>query len=72
MANQWMKYVNNFDRLIEEALKICCKNALQFLYEALHGDGTTDPSPLIKLEANLTDNRVRMKLNSFTVSGTSS
>lgn len=60
MANQWIKYVNHFDRLMEEALKIGCKNALQFMYESLHGDGTTDPTPLIKLEANLTDNRVRI------------
>lgn len=58
MANQWMKYINNFDRLMEEAFKICCKNALQFMYEALHGDGTTEPNPLIILRTNLTDNRV--------------
>lgn len=59
MAPQWTKYVNNFDRLMEESVIVCSKNALQFMYEALHGDGTTEPSPLIMLKANLTDNRVR-------------
>ncbi|XP_057654894.1 dynein axonemal heavy chain 2 isoform X2 [Diorhabda carinulata] len=59
MANQWIKYINNFDTLMEEALKICCKNSLELMYEALHGDGTTEPNPLIKLGAQLTDNRIK-------------
>ncbi|CAG9819075.1 unnamed protein product [Phaedon cochleariae] len=59
MSNQWMKYINNFDILIEEALKICCKTSLECIYEALHGDGTTEPNPLIKLSANLTENRIK-------------
>ncbi|XP_060528447.1 dynein axonemal heavy chain 2 isoform X3 [Cylas formicarius] len=58
MANEWMRYINNFDRLIEEALKICCKNALVSMYGALHGDGTADPAPLLKIEVNLTDNKI--------------
>lgn len=43
---------------MEEALKICCKNSLQSMHEALHGDGTTDPNPLIKLGVNLIGNKV--------------
>ncbi|ERL85346.1 hypothetical protein D910_02766 [Dendroctonus ponderosae] len=58
MANQWVRYINNFDRLMEEALKICCKNSLQSMFEALHGDGTTDPNPLIKIEVNLIGNKI--------------
>lgn len=58
MTNQWVRYINNFDRLMEEALKICCKNSLQSMHEALHGDGTTDPNPLIKLGVNLIGNKV--------------
>lgn len=58
MANQWIKYINNFDTLVEEALKICCKNSLESVYEAVHGDGTTNPTPLLKLSANLVNNRV--------------
>ncbi|XP_050296141.1 dynein axonemal heavy chain 2 isoform X2 [Anthonomus grandis grandis] len=58
MANQWVKYIFNFDKLMEEALKICCKNSLQSMFEALHGDGTTDPNPLIKIEVNLIGNKI--------------
>ncbi|XP_050498494.1 dynein axonemal heavy chain 2 [Diabrotica virgifera virgifera] len=61
MGNQWIKYINNFDTLMEEALKICCKNSLELMYEALHGDGTTEPNPLIKLQANLIDNRIKFQ-----------
>lgn len=58
MAHQWVRYINNFDKLMEEALKICCKNSLQSMFEALHGDGTTEPNPLIKIEVDLVDNKV--------------
>nr|CAI5834494.1 unnamed protein product [Callosobruchus analis] len=61
MANQWIKYINNFDTLMEEALKINCRNSLKFVYETVHGDGTTDPNPLIKLEISLMDNRVKFR-----------
>ncbi|XP_023311334.1 dynein heavy chain 2, axonemal [Anoplophora glabripennis] len=61
MANQWIKYINNFDTLMEEALKICCKNSLESVYEAVHGDGTTNPTPLLKLSANLVNNRIIFK-----------
>ncbi|CAG9772859.1 unnamed protein product [Ceutorhynchus assimilis] len=58
MSGQWLKYINNFDHLMEEALKICCKNSLLCMYEALHGDGTTDPNPLIKININLIGNKI--------------
>lgn len=58
MAKQWVRYINNFDILIEEALKICCRNSLQSVYEALHGDGVMGPNCVLKIEANLNSNRV--------------
>lgn len=58
MMDQWVKYVHNFDILMEEALKVCARNSFQVLYEALHGDGSSPPSPVIKLSINLTNNRV--------------
>lgn len=58
MVDQWVRYVHNFDILMEEALKVCARNSLQVLYEALHGDGSSPPSPVIKLNVNLTNNRV--------------
>lgn len=58
MADQWLAYVKNFDTLMQEALKVCVRNSLQRMFEALHGDGTTTPSPILKLFANLKHNRV--------------
>lgn len=58
MVDQWVKYVSNFDVLMEEALRVCVRNSLQVMYEALHGDGSSPPSPVIKLSINLTNNRV--------------
>ncbi|XP_031338901.1 dynein heavy chain 2, axonemal-like isoform X2 [Photinus pyralis] len=61
MGEEWIKYVLNFDRLIEEALTVCVKNSLLVMYEALHGDGSTLPSPILKLEANLKRNRINFE-----------
>lgn len=49
MADQWIKYINNFDRVLEEAIRTSIKNSLRNIYEALHGDETTDPGPCLKL-----------------------
>ncbi|KAK4876213.1 hypothetical protein RN001_012635 [Aquatica leii] len=61
MADQWIQYICNFDLLIEEALRICVKNSMHAMYEALHGDGSTQPSPILKLEANLKYNRINFE-----------
>lgn len=58
MADNWIKYICKFDMLLEEAIRVCVKNSLQNMYEALHGDGTTGPNPILRLEANLKQNRV--------------
>lgn len=58
MANEWITYINNFDTLIEEALKICCRNTLSAMYECLHGDDTLGPNPLLELVTSLKENRV--------------
>lgn len=67
MANQWIKYINNFDKLVEKALRVCCKNSLETMYEAVHGDDITGPNPLLKLVVNLKENTVRkiISLQSF-------
>ncbi|KAF5308522.1 hypothetical protein FQR65_LT06187 [Abscondita terminalis] len=61
MSHQWIKYIYNFDILVEEALRICVKNSMEAMYEALHGDGSTQPSPILKLEANLKFNRINFE-----------
>lgn len=58
MTDQWIRYINNFDLLLQEALRICVKNTLKFMYETLHGYGSSDPSPILKVYANLKNNRV--------------
>lgn len=58
MTDNWVKYICKFDMLLEEAIRVCVKNSLQNMYEALHGDGTTGPNPILRLEANLKENRV--------------
>ncbi|XP_024940642.1 dynein heavy chain 2, axonemal [Cephus cinctus] len=55
---EWKDYVSNLDRLIEEAFKLCIKNSLTVMFEALHGDGTTAPSPLLIVHADLIDNKI--------------
>ncbi|XP_071050357.1 dynein axonemal heavy chain 2 isoform X2 [Onthophagus taurus] len=61
MADEWIKYMCRFDHLLEEAVKVCVRNSLQNMYEALHGDGTTGPNSVLKLEANLKQNRINFE-----------
>nr|XP_015838947.1 PREDICTED: dynein heavy chain 2, axonemal [Tribolium castaneum] len=61
MANQWITYINNFDTLVEEALKISCRNTLNHMYECLHGDDTLGPNPVLELTASLKANRINFE-----------
>ncbi|KAI4461456.1 dynein heavy chain [Holotrichia oblita] len=61
MTDNWVKYMCKFDMLLEEAIRVCVKNSLQNMYEALHGDGTTGPNPILRLEANLKQNRINFE-----------
>lgn len=65
MSKEWIKYVCNFEKLTEASIRLCVKNSLQRMYEALHGDGTTGPTPLLRLEATLKQNRVNHILACF-------
>lgn len=55
---EWTIYLAKLDTLLEEAFKVCLNNSLNVIFEALHGDGTTAPSPLLLLEAELLDTKV--------------
>jgi hypothetical protein len=46
------------DGVIEEALKQCVKASLQVMLEALHGDGTTGPTQILKVSATLKNSAV--------------
>ncbi|XP_033219684.1 dynein heavy chain 2, axonemal [Belonocnema kinseyi] len=56
--SEWSIYLMKMDTLLEEAFRLCLKNSMNVMYEALHGDGTTAPSPLLLLEADLLDNKI--------------
>lgn len=58
MADQWIKYVCNFDRVLEEAIRTCVKNSLRNIFETLHGDMTAEPSPCLKLYVLLETKKV--------------
>lgn len=58
MTDQWIRYICNFDRVLEESIKTCIKNSLRNIYEALHGDQTTGPNPFLKLDIHLIKNKV--------------
>lgn len=58
MLDHWARFVTKIDLLVEEALRLCFKNSLQIVCEVLHGDGTTGPSPLITIRADLVNNQV--------------
>lgn len=60
MGEHWHKFISKLDLLLEEALRLSVKYSMQILLSVLHGDGTTGPSPLIKINTDLTDNKVRI------------
>lgn len=57
---EWRNHLLNFDRLLQEAFKLAIKTSLSIMYEALRGDGTTAPTPFLRLEVDLFDNKVRI------------
>lgn len=58
MLEPWDKYIRKFDELVEQALRISIKNSLDNAKSALHGDVSTGPNPLLKVSADLRNNRV--------------
>ncbi|XP_068632350.1 dynein axonemal heavy chain 2 [Battus philenor] len=58
MADQWVKYVRRFDRLLEDALRLSIKATMQNMYKCVHGDGTMAPAPLIKMNLYLSHAKI--------------
>lgn len=58
MEEHWQKFILKLDLLLEEALRLCVKFSMQIMLTILHGDGTTGPSPLIKITTDLSENKV--------------
>ncbi|CAK9808028.1 Dynein axonemal heavy chain 2 [Anthophora quadrimaculata] len=55
----WKNFLNRFDVVICEAFRLCLLGSLETMYSALHGDGTTPPSPLILVHVDLIDNKMK-------------
>ncbi|XP_012153483.1 dynein heavy chain 2, axonemal kl-2 [Megachile rotundata] len=55
---EWKNYLNRIDVLISESFRLCIRGSLETLFNALHGDGTTPPSPLILVHIDLVDNKI--------------
>lgn len=58
MSTEWLEYIRKLDSLLLEALKACAKHSLQNVYNALHGDGSIGPSPIINVFLDLSDSKV--------------
>lgn len=58
MVHEWLAYIDRLDNLLERAVTMCVKNTLQKLYESLHGEGTMGPTPIFKLEIDLSGNQL--------------
>jgi hypothetical protein len=61
MSQHWVRYISKIDGVIEEALKQCVRASLQVMLEALHGDGTTGPTQILKVSTTLKSNAVSKK-----------
>ncbi|XP_078053365.1 dynein heavy chain 2, axonemal kl-2 [Augochlora pura] len=55
---QWKDYLNRIDIVIQESLRLCLRGSLETMHVALHGDGTSPPSPLILIHADLVDAKI--------------
>ncbi|KAL6262835.1 hypothetical protein P5V15_005625, partial [Pogonomyrmex californicus] len=60
---EWKGYLMKIDILIEEAIRLCLKNSLTIMFEALHGTNTTEPSPLLLTQADIIDNKINFTPN---------
>ncbi|XP_076295130.1 dynein heavy chain 2, axonemal kl-2 [Lasioglossum baleicum] len=55
---QWKEYLHRIDTVIQEAFRLCLRGSLEAMYDALHGDDTSPPSPFILIHADLIDNKI--------------
>ncbi|XP_011862155.1 PREDICTED: dynein heavy chain 2, axonemal [Vollenhovia emeryi] len=60
---EWKDYLMKIDTVIEEAIRLCLKNSLTIMFEALHGADTTGPSPLLLMQADIIDNKINLTPN---------
>ena len=61
MGKHWDLYICKMDCVIGEALKQCVRSSLRIMLDALHGDGTTGPTQILKLSASIKNRAVSRK-----------
>jgi hypothetical protein len=61
MGKHWDLYICKMDGVTGEALKQCVRSSLQTMLDALHGNGTTGTTQILKLSASLKDRAVSRK-----------
>jgi hypothetical protein len=61
MGKHWDLYIHKMDGVIGEALKQSVRSSLQIMLDALHGDGTTGPTKILKLSASIKNRAVSRK-----------
>ncbi|XP_066933177.1 dynein axonemal heavy chain 2-like [Clytia hemisphaerica] len=53
IQNQWIRFTDKIDRMVEEALRLNAKWSLQELSRAINGDGKNTPNPLFRIKVVL-------------------
>ena len=48
IQNQWVRFTDKIDKMVEEALRLNAKWSLQELSRAINGDGKNTPNPLFR------------------------
>ena len=61
MGKHWNLYICKMDGVIGEALKQCVRSSLRIMLDALHGDGATGPTQILKLSASIKNRAVSRK-----------
>ncbi|XP_076240945.1 dynein heavy chain 2, axonemal kl-2 [Calliopsis andreniformis] len=61
--SEWKDYLNRIDVVIAEAFRLCLKTSLEVMFTALHGEGTTPPSPFILVHVDLINNKINFVPN---------
>lgn len=59
VQQHWTSYMENIDRMLEEAFRVNIKRSLQELSKAINGDGKISPNPLFRVEVVLTPQTAR-------------
>ena len=58
VQQQWVRYTEKMDKMVEEAFRLNIKWSLQELSKAINGDGKSAPNPLFRVKVCLQGDKV--------------